>query len=99
MSLQAKRLTPRSIYTISAKRQLGKCASETAEGKISSAPGGLYSLCNASYGDTTDSTSVDEESPAMAELPLDVPDELMQRRTRSASENFILAIAAARGVP
>src|SRR5262247_1572912 len=46
---------------------------------VSITPEGAYNLCNVSYSDTTDSTSVDEESPAMAELPLDVPDELMQR--------------------
>ena len=51
----------------------------TKECKVSIAPGGLYSLGNASYSDTTDSTSVDAESSAMAELTLDVPDELMQR--------------------
>ena len=41
--------------------------------------GRVYSLCNASYADTANPTSVDEESSAMAELTLDVPDELMQR--------------------
>ena len=41
--------------------------------------GRVYSLCNASYADTANRTSVDEESSAMAELTLDVPDELMQR--------------------
>src|SRR5262245_13648725 len=34
---------------------------------------------NASYRDITDSISVKEGSPGMAELTLDVPDELMQR--------------------
>ena len=79
MCCQTKGLIPGAIYAIPTKRQLGKCASETEEWMVSIAPGGLYSLCHASYGDTTASTSVDKENSAMAELTLDVPDELMQR--------------------
>ena len=45
---------------------------------LSIAPRRVYSSCNSSYGDTTDCI-VDKESSAMAELILDVPDELMQR--------------------
>src|SRR5689334_1750601 len=46
---------------------------------VSIAPRRVYSLCNPSHGDITDCIPVDEESSAMAELTLDVPDELMQR--------------------
>ena len=68
-----------AIYAISTKRQPGKLASEAEEQRGTAAPGRVYSLCNASYGDTTNRSSVDAESPAMAELTLDVSDELMQR--------------------
>jgi hypothetical protein len=46
---------------------------------VSIAPRRMYSLCNPSYGNITDCIAVDEERFAMAELTLDVPDELMQR--------------------
>ena len=56
-----------------------KPAIEIEERMVSIAPRRVYSLCNASYGDTTSRTSVDAESPIMAELTFDVSDELMQR--------------------
>jgi hypothetical protein len=72
-------LIPGAIYAISTKRQLGNLAIETAERMVSIAPRRMASLRNSSYGDVTDCISVDEESSTMAELTLDVPDELMQR--------------------
>ena len=46
---------------------------------VISAPGRVCGLCDASQRDTTKRTPVDEESLAMAEFTLDVPDELVQR--------------------
>src|SRR5262249_5788358 len=73
------RLIPGAIYAISTKRQLGHLVVEAEKKIVSIAPRRVASLRNPSYEGTTDCISVDEESATMAELTLDVSDELMQR--------------------